>query len=215
MVEGAFKMVDSFADTVEREGRELQRRLEIDRVFSLPSGGMAFAGRAAAEEFTAETAASIEDDGITVTEREGTTTTFTEFVGVPGEFVVVGSSSGTFAFDMIGAETNTSIERATLDLDAFFDSHGGATPWKAGFYGNGDAGMSGVYHADDLRATLDLSSIRRESRLNQVGLSYDYDGSDVKMTAARSGYVEVYQPSDFDADDYLEYLDDEILRHVE
>lgn len=214
MVEDEFDVVGSFTDTVTEDGHELARCLAIDRVFSLPSGEMAFAGRAAADAVSDTTTATIANGEIDVQRSSQIETQVTEFVGVTGEFVVVESSDGTFAFDLIAHETGTSIDRATLDLDAFFSDHESATPWKVGVNGTGKHGMNGIFHGEDLRRNHDLSEIIAGSTLNQVGLSHGYSGSDVKMTASRSGYVEIYRPSDFDSTQYLEYLDDEILPFV-
>jgi len=74
--------------------------------------------------------------------------------------------------------------------------------------------MNGVFHGADLRASHDLDSLLADSRLNQLGLSYGHDGDEVKMTASRSGYVEVYQPSSYDAAAFLTYLREEMLDHV-
>jgi hypothetical protein len=210
VVDGTFDSVDSIRRTVSEDGRDLHSALEIDRVFSLPTGGMAFAGRAAQETLADRSTASISADDIDVTETTRTVTTYTEFVGVPGEFVVVASGDGTIAFDLIAAETGTDIERATLDLDAFFASHGDATPWKCGFYSTGDDGVNGIFHGDDLRENRDLDALLSSSSLNQLGLAYDYGGDEVKMTASSSGYVELYRPAEFDDASYLAYLDAEI-----
>lgn len=214
MVEDEFDVVGSFTDTVTEDGHELQRCLVIDRVFSLQSGEMAFAGRAAADVVSDTTTASISSGDIDVQRSSQIETQFTEFVGVSGEFVVVSSSDGTFAFDLIAHETGTSIDRATLDLDAFFSDHESATPWKVGVNDTGNGGMNGIFHGEDLRSNHDLAEIIESSTLNQVGLSHGYGGSDVKMTASRSGYAEVYRPSDFDSTEYLEYLNEEILPFV-
>lgn len=214
VVDGSFQMVDSYAETVEAGDHDLERRLEIDRVFSLPSGGMAFEGRAAAERLVSERDATIEADGIAVTEGTDVTTEFTEFVGIPGEFVAVGSGRGTFAFDLVGAETNTTIERATLGLEGVLDDHDDATPWRVGVSGNGDNAVNGTFHGADLRASRDLDALLADATLTQLGLAYGHDGDDVKMTTSRSGYVEVYQPSSYDTEDYLEYVRDEVLPHV-
>ncbi|MFB6163584.1 MAG: hypothetical protein ABEJ31_00320 [Haloarculaceae archaeon] len=215
LVDGDFDVVGDYAETVPKDDRELQRCLEIDRVFSLPSGESAFAGRAAGEFLRSGESAEIDDGEITVREHPRTETRYTEFAGVPGEFVVVASGSGTFALDLVGAETNTAIERAALDLDAFYERVADATPWKAGFYGTGDDGVNGVFHGPDLRASHDLDALLADSRLNQVGLTYRYDGAELKMTAAASGYVEVYRPRSFAVADYLAYLRREVLPHVE
>jgi hypothetical protein len=215
VVEGDFRVVDSFSDTVVEGDRELTRCLDIRRVFSLPSGGTAFAGRAAVEYLRRGEATEIDGDEIRVTEGPRKATRHTEFVGVPGEFVVVGSGDGRFAFELIGADTNTTIERATVDVDAFFRDRGSATPWKAGFYGTGDDAVNGVLHGADLRVDHDLDAVLRRSKLNQVGLEYRYDDRDLKMTASRSGYVEVYRPREFGAGDFLEYLLEEIVAYIE
>ncbi|MFW5955981.1 MAG: hypothetical protein ACOCQY_01110 [Halorhabdus sp.] len=215
VVDGSFRKVGSTTETVTRDGQTLGRALEIDRVFSLPSGSMAFSGRAAAERIHNGREATIRDGQISVTERNGVVTDMTEFVGVTGEFVVVESGDGAFAFDLIANETDTAIERATLDLDAFYSAHGEATPWKAGFYANGPGGMNGIFHGQDLRENHDIEAILENSRLNQVGLRYLFGDDEVKMTAARSGYVEVYQPSEYDSADYLDYVREQIVPHLE
>jgi hypothetical protein len=215
VVDGEFDVVDSFSDTVTVDDRELARRLEIQGVFSLPSGEMAFAGRAAKEYLRERETHAIDDGEIEVREEPQVGTRYTEFVGVPGEFVVVGSGDGEFAFDLVAADTNTDIERATIDLDAFFAAHDGARPWKAGFYGPGDDPVTGVVHGSNLRTEYDLDGMLSESSLNQLGVTYDHDDEQVKMTASRSGYVELYQPRAIDRETYLEYLREEVLVHVE
>lgn len=215
VVDGDFEYVDSFSETVEEDGHESTRCLDIRSIFSLPSGATAFAGRAAREVERAREVAEIDRDGIQVSERTGTTTEHTSFVGVPGEIVAVKSGAGTFAFDLIEQETNTGIERATIDLDGFYDATDGGRPWRAGVGGAADGGVSGVVHGYDLREEYDLEGMRQRSSLNQLGLEYRYDGLDLKMTATRSGYVEVYQPSEFDETAYLEYLVEQVVPHVE
>lgn len=214
VVDGDFRKVDSFTDTVDEDGHELTRALDIQRVFSLPDGEMAFAGRAAREYVRERAAPEIGFGEVTVTEEVATGTRHTEFVGIPGEFVVVGSGRGTFAFDLVGLDTGASVERATIDLDALYDRRGDALTWKAGFFG-GDDGVTGVLHGSDLRGNHDLDAMLDGARLNQLGLEYTYDGDDLKMTASRSGYVEVYQPSSFDSVAYLEYLRSEVVPHLE
>lgn len=213
IVDGSFDAVDSYTQTVTQDGYELDRCLEIDRVFSLPAGGMGFAGRAAETTLGDETVTKIENGEIHVSERTRPHTRHTEFVGIPGEFVVVGSGDGTFAFDLIGADTATDIERATLDLDGFFRAHGSATPWKAGFFGSSDDGLNGTVYGKDLRASHDLDDVLANSSLNQLGLTYGFDGTKLKMVATRSGYVEVYRPTEFEAGQYLGYLREEIVQY--
>lgn len=214
VVDGSFDVVDSFTETVTKGGQELRRALDVKRVFSLPSGATAFAGHAASEYRQERESARITDGAVDVVAEPQTATRHTNFVGVPGEFVVVGGSNGTFAFDLVGQDTNTTIERGVVDLDSFFARREDAAPWKAGFFGTGDDGVSGVLHGSDLREDHDLEGLLDGSSLNQLGLEYTYGSDEVKMTASRSGYVELYQPREFGAKAYLEYLQREIVPHL-
>lgn len=214
VVDGSFDAIGSTSETVTEGDHDLDRCLVIDRVFSLDTGEVAFEGRAARETLVDRARPSIDDGEITITEGTETETVSVEFAGVAGEFVVVERSAGTFAFDLIAAETETDVSRATVDLDDFFADRNGATPWKAGFFGTSEDGVRGTVHGEDLRTAYDLEGQLANSRLNQIGLSYGYEDVDLKMTATRSGYVEVYRPSAFGTNEYLAYLDREILPHV-
>lgn len=214
VVDGSFDVVDSFSETVVEGDQELRRCLDVERVFSLPSGETAFAGHAAREYRQERESARISDGGVSVVAEPRTMTRHTNFVGVPGEFVVVDSGQGTFAFDLIAQDTNTTIERGVVDLDSFFERRGDGVPWKAGFFGTDDDGVSGVLHGSDLRESHDLDDLLDESSLNQLGLEYTYSNDEVKMTASRSGYVELYQPSELGSKKYLGYLQQEIVPHL-
>jgi hypothetical protein len=109
------------------------------------------------------------------------------------------------------------LPASTTSLSARIVSRTGtdeSTPWKAGFSGTGEHAVTGVFHGENLRESGDIDDRLGSSNLNQVGLSYEYQGTDLKMTAARSGYVEVYQPTTFEEKEYLKYLSDEILPFV-
>ncbi|WP_327051159.1 hypothetical protein [Halomicrococcus gelatinilyticus] len=215
LVEGDFQAVDSFSDTVVEGDRELTRTLDVGRVFSLPSGDIAFEGRAAVERTAERATAELDYGEVRLRETNETETRVTGFVGVPGEFVVTESGAGRFAFDLIARDTGTDVERATFDLDGFLDAHADADVWKAGFSGADGSAESGLFHGSDLLADDDLAHLVRRGDLNQLGLEYGYDEDDLKMTAAKSGYVEVYRPAAFDSADFLAYLLDEVVPHLE
>lgn len=212
-VDGSFDVVGSFTDSIEDGDHERTRCLEISRVFSLPSGEMAFRGTAAIEATETVERPRIDGTEIRVEEDTRAVTRRAEFVGVPGEFVVADGSKGTFAFDLIGEETNAEIERATIDLDAFLADRPDAAPWKAGFAGREGNVENGVLHGSDLFDGA-ASGLLDGATLNQLGVEHDYDGERAKITAARSGYVEVYRPAEFDAGAYLQYLADEFAPYL-
>jgi hypothetical protein len=66
---------------------------------------------------------------------------------VPGE-VVVNGGAGSFVFSTVGSETNTSIERAEINLSAFAADHeDDFDPWKLGFYGHVGTRKMGLFTA--------------------------------------------------------------------
>jgi hypothetical protein len=210
-----FEVVDSFSDTVERDERELERVLDVRRVFSLPGGRVAFEGRAAVERVVNRATTELDFGEVRVEETPQTETRVTELVGVPGEFVVAGSGGGTFAFDLVSRDTGADIERASLDLNAFLDAQSDAEPWKAGFCDGSGSCENGILHGTDLLDDERLAELFDGSTLNQLGLDCAYDDRSLKMTAAGSGYVEVYRPSEFETADFLQYLLDEVVPHAE
>jgi len=213
-VDGSFARVGSFSDAIEDGDGERARCLAIDRVFSLPSGEMAFEGSAAIEATETVERSRIDGGEIRIEEEPRTVTRRTEFVGVPGEFVVADSSRGTFAFDMIAEETNTDIERATIDLGGFLENRPDVAPWKAGFAGREGNVENGVLHGSDLLDDDGIDKLLDGATLNQLGVEHDYDDERAKVTAARSGYVELYRPAEFGASEYLQYLVDEFAPHL-
>jgi len=215
LVRDDFEVVDSFSETVERDGKELERVLDVRRVFSLPSGEIAFEGRAAVERIVNRTTAELDFGEVRVEETPQTEVRTTELVGVPGEFVVVGSGKGTFGFDLVCRDTGADIERATLDLSGVLDSQADAEPWRAGFYGHDGNCENGVLHGTDLLDDDEVGELLRDAQLNQLGLDCSYDDRSLKMTASESGYVEVYRPSEFDTADFLQYLLETVVPHAE
>lgn len=211
-VEGSFDRVGSFADAI--EDGERARCLEIERVFSLPSGEMAFEGSAAIEATETVERSRIDGTEIRIEEESRTLTRRAQFVGVPGEFVVAGSSRGTFAFDMIAEETGTEIVRATLDLGGFLADRPDAAPWKAGFADREGNVENGVLHGSELLDDDGIDGLLDGATLNQLGVEHEYDGERAKLNAARSGYAELYRPAEFESGDYLQYLVDEVVPYL-
>ncbi|WP_135827669.1 hypothetical protein [Halorussus halobius] len=215
LVRDDFEVVDSFSETVEENDRALDRVLDVRRVFSLPTGHVAFEGRAAVERVVDRTTTELDYGEVRLEETPETETRVTSVAGVPGEFVVAGSNAGTFAFDLVTSDTGADIERATLDLGAFLDAQSDAAPWRAGFYGNDGNCENGVLHGTDLLDDDDLGGLLDDASLNQLGLDCSYGDHALKLTASESGYVELYRPGEFDTEAYLQYLLEAVVPHAE
>lgn len=167
------------------------------------------------EQVVDEEEIQINNEEISIYEQPQKTASYSEFLAVPGEVVIVNSGAGSFAFSMIGSETNTSIERAEIDLSVFAADHeDDFDPWKVGFYGHVGNAENGVVHGTDLLHDDKLSDVLYESNLNQLGVEYPYDDQMLKVNMAESGYFEVYQPSNYESGDYLQFILDEMTHYL-
>ncbi|MEA5387269.1 hypothetical protein VB779_09525 [Haloarculaceae archaeon H-GB11] len=194
----------------------LDRGIEVREVFGTSGGIRGYYGRAAKEEVEEVVDYDIGDGSITERTSTETTTHYTEFVFVPGSFAIVDNSSGVFAFDLLGRETDSLIERAEIRLNSFIeDRHDESDLWQLGFYGTGGNAEKGVVYGSGVLDDAELGSVLGISEKNQVGLDYTYAGDEVKMTVAKSGYVDVYQPSNYDSKEFVDYVADEILPYAE
>lgn len=214
-VNGQFDALESFQDSRQDGSTELRRGLEVRQRIPGPNGSEAFRGRAAIQRVENKESIEFEGEKIIATEKPGKTTVYTEFLAVPGEFVVVSSGSGEFAFNLIQEQTNTDIERGSIDIFRFAEEHGHAEPWQVGFYGTGGNAQKGVVYGEDVLSDGDIGSALSNAKKNQFGLEYEYDGQSVKMTVTESGYLRIFQPSNFDSKDLAQFVADEILHHVE
>jgi len=196
--------------------------LEIRDTNETERGYILQKGRAAIQELGTETRIRIDEknDSINVVEDTNVVNTkYTEFVLVPGEFVAVESGNGVFAFRTIAAQTDAAkIKRANIDLDSLaasyeIESSESAIPWQLGFYGSGGSAEKGVLYGDDVISDAEFGKLVANLPKNQLGLEID-DEEGIKMTATESGYVQVYQPSNYDSKDFSEFVLDHILPHA-
>lgn len=222
-----FGTVESFAETEQiSEHESLTACLEVRRTDS--TGDFTFqTGRAAIQELENEEKITIdpEEGSISVSENVNEVKTkYTEFVLVPGEFVAVTSGRGSFAFSMISGQTDTAtIKRAGIDLNDFEESYVGearpesASAWQVGFYGNTGTAEKGAIYGDGVRSDPDLGKVVDRLPKNQIGLDIkEEEGEDdgIRMTATESGYVEVYQPNNYDPEDFAEFVLDHVIPHA-
>ena len=214
-VDGQFDELESFQSTTTQDDTELQRCIEVRRALSLPNRVTAYEGRAAMERLNEQEDVQIDEGEITVYERPQRVTSYTPFLAVPGEAVIVGNGAGTFAFDLIGSQTNTTIGRAELDLGSFVSDFEEVDPWQVGFYGSLGNAENGVVYGNQLLEDEELAGLLGDSNINQLGLEFTYDDAMIKMRMSESGYIEVYQPSSYESEEYLQFVLDEILPYIE
>ena len=217
VVSGEFDDLRSEVNTFTKDGEELREAIEIlDTVDS--DMGEALYGRAAVEDITRDEGPVINDGQIEVKSYTETETKMTEFLVVPGEFVIVENGSGTFAFNLIGRQVGALIERGEVNLDAYInylqDQNRDQEAWQVGFYGNGGEAQKGVVYGNNVLEDSDVGGVLDISEINQLGISYSTRDHSMKITVTESGYTNVYQPSDFESEDFLNFFSSELAPYV-
>jgi len=205
---------ESDINTVQLEDEPLQRAIEIRHSTTSSNGNLVQVGRAAVEQLDSKDTVEINEDSgsIQLVEETVREQKYTEFVAVPGEFVAVGSGSGLFAFDLLSEQRpEITISECSLDLSAIYDRSNNAHPWQVGFYGNIGHAEKGVVYGDDIFSDEEIGEVLERSQLNQLGLRYEFADETVKTTMSQSGYVEVFQPSNWDAPEFADFVISEIL----
>lgn len=214
IVDGDFDEIEPFSEKFSQDDKELSRCVEIRQKKVTENGIPVQTGRVATQRIDKQETVEINDGQISVYETPEVATLYTEFVTVPGEFVAVSSGTGVFAFDTIGRRTNTNIERVELDLDSYADTRPEANPWKIGFYGHLGEANNGVVHGSSVLDDSDFGDVLQDTKKNQLGLEFTRGSELMKVMMAESGYVEVYQPSNYDSVEYAEFVIDEVLAHA-
>lgn len=217
LVKGNSKQIDSFENTKEIAGESFSACAEVLRTHSnVIKGSDLQVGRAAIQKPSTKDSIKINDGSISVSESKITDTIYTDFVYVPGEFAAVNSGSGTFAFDLL---TNNipgcEIERAEINLNQYLKESPDVTPWQVGFYGNFGDAEKGTVYGDNLLHDEEIGAVIESSNKNQLGLTLTDGGKDIKFKMTESGYVEVYQPSNYEEEEFSTFLIENIIPYSE
>ncbi|WP_152419366.1 hypothetical protein [Halobiforma nitratireducens] len=194
---------------------ELSQCLNVTEDIRMPDGRTAQFGQAAIEEISSVEETDIVDGGIDTYKKPRKIVKTTYFLHVPGNFVVASSGEGRFVFDLISREFSNSVDRIEFDIDSYIDEiyDEGINPWKVGFYDNVGNAENGVLHGENILSDSEFEEVFKSAKKNQVGLNHSYDGKEIKNFVTESGYVEIYQPSDFSTGEFATYIEDALLHH--
>lgn len=219
IADGAGRLDDSaFPYTRMEEGLELQSTLELQGQLQALDEFEVTIGTAAQETPNNHTTYEIASDGSVETDEDATEkqTEASNIVYVEGEFLVTESNDCEYARELADASVeHGTVESAVIDLDGFLGSVSEPDPWMAGFYDR-DAPVDSGNAFGDYDADEDVRDVIAESNLNQLGLkNFNYRGRRLKFQITRSGYVEVYQPSDMETLEFARFLQDHVLPHAQ
>jgi hypothetical protein len=209
--------VNDFYETVTPESErfdELEQCVEVTENIQLSDGREAQLGRAAIQDLNDIEDIHIDEGTIRRYEAPEKVTLYTDFLYVPDSFITVSSGSGIFAFNLIDSKFSISIDMVEFDLDDYVEQHPDADPWKIGFYDRIGNAENGVVHGEQLLKDSNVGDVLGTSKKNQVGLEYNFEGHLVKTFVVQSGYVDVYQPSNFETSEFVNFVETELLPHA-
>lgn len=216
-ITGKLKEIESYGKTREEGDFELKRQLEFRTKLPGPGDSAAHSGRAAIERVEETKGVQFRDNEILVSDSKEKVQLHTNFLLVPDSFMIVESGRGEFAFNLVEGLGNIEIERATIDLLALLEycSEFDPDPWQVGFFGNEGNAEKGVVYGEEILTDSKIGEMLRTSKMNQIGLRFtDHEGTNVKFTATKSGFVQIYQPQSYDEIDLMRFVDEFILPYL-
>lgn len=213
-VHGNFGSIEDETTVMEDGEAELLRRIEVDETMTLESGREIQIGSVAKENNIKRQKTQITDEGIVRQDISEIETDVASFAVIPGEVVILGTGSGTFGFDLIGRQAEALIERAHIDLDDFVGDYEDGSFWQYGFYNTGLNAENGVFYGTDVSEDSTAQTFINSASANQIGMDILYGDKPIKFTMAESGYVEVYQPEDWETPEYVEFVADVVLPYI-
>lgn len=189
--------------------------LQVEDTITLNDSISCFVGRAAKEDVERVETSKVDGNGkIVESETAKKITQVTSFLLVPDAFVIVNDSSGEFLFSLLTEQTGHTAFPAEISVDGFAADHDEAEYWKVGFEGRGDGAENGVLHGDAVLNDTEFGNIVGVTDKNQLGVDLEYRSDLLKLFLTESGYVELYQPSSFESDEFAELVLDVLLNYT-
>lgn len=210
-VEGTFGPFDSFHTEAE-DG--LLNVVDVRKTRTTDSGNEIIIGAAAKQKEVQSNTVEIEGTNVEEIKVSEISADYTEFIAVPGEFVIADNSSGTFIFDLIGRKTGTHITRSSIDIDGFLDGIDNIQAWKVGFYDHFGMADNGTLYGNNLFDDDDFGEIISIADKNQIGLTYvDDEDTKFKLNMTESGYIEIYTP-DLDSEEFAQFITENVYDYL-
>jgi hypothetical protein len=197
-------------------GHDLRSTIDVEWHQSVLDGQQVAYGRAAAESVADIKTTRISADGGVTVEQDTTDVVpeTTEFVHLPGEFLVTESTGDTFADRLVETATDETIHRAQVDLESFAEAHADADPWMAWFRDTDGPLDSGAAYGD-IESEPDVAKFVHDNENSQLGLTnLEYNGRLLKLVLAESGWLAVHEPTDMDTIEFARFIRDAILPHA-
>lgn len=211
---GSFDRVEPLRRTKTEDGEELVEQVDVTGVKRTPDGMDINEGVAAAQSIRERQSAELSLDAIEVTTEARKVTDVTNFLAVPGEFLVVDNKKGRFLFELLEDDLGVEISASSVDLDGLMSDHASAAAWKVGYYDPDNPARNGVLHGESILSNGEYTDRLAGTDMNQLGLTLEHGGEEFKLFVTESGYVDVYQPSELGSAEFAEFIRDVVLPHA-
>ena len=225
---GSISTVENYTRTEKGRSGELTIALRVKEEQTLSGETSYYYGEGLLEREEEATEYRPEESQIRSRTEHSKIQEYTTFVAVPESethrgFMLVSSSTGTFAFGLVSSQNPACrLQRADLHLGSFYEQHESFTPETSGGHAMGDEHGTSKMTAwgedvlSDTQTAQLLSSSIRHDQLNQLAGNYLYEAEDgtalpYSVNLAASGYVEIWDPSDLPTREFLQWVEKEIL----
>lgn len=186
--------------------------IEVRDEISLSNSRTAYSGVAALEDVQEVEQREILEGGEINSEKTlEKTVKVTSFLLVPDSFLVTSSSSGSFLIPMLNRNTKHSAFEVQIDLGEYLDRIEDAQSWKIGFEQRTDEAENGVLHGRQLFEDTEFGDTLGKARKSQIGIEHPLNEDIAKILITKSGYIEFYQPDEFSTQDFIEYIEENVL----
>lgn len=211
---GSFNRIEPLRRTTRDQEEELVDQVDITRVKRTPSGLDINEGIAATQSIKERETAELGLDSIELSAEQEKVTTTTNFLAVPGEFIAVDSKRGKFLFELLSQDLGVDITTSAVNLERLISDYSSATAWKVGYYDPENPTRNGVVHGESILETDEYADRLAGTEMNQLGLHLQHDQQQYKLFVTKSGYVDIYQPSELESADFAQFVTDVILPYL-
>lgn len=216
-IDGKMSNIESFGRKREEGKLELQSQIEFRNNIPGPRNNEAYSGRAAIERVQNSEEVQFVDEEIIISETKEKIQLYTDFLLVPDSFMIVKSGKGEFAFNLIEEINDVTIKRAEIDLFKVLESLSNfhPDPWQVRFSRTEGNAKKGIVYGEEVLSDSKFGDVLKSSTKKQIGLQYtNSDGTSIKFTASSSGYVQIYQPNNYDEIDFLNFVNKNIIPNI-
>lgn len=197
----------------ESEGdHELLSTVEAEWTQEAFNGTTLNKGRAAKETAEEIKTTRLTDDGKIEAGKEKTdvATHITDFLRVPGEFIVTESTRDEFAHELLKEATGETIHPAAVDLGGFAEANPEAEPWMGWFRGDGGP-LNAGFASGEINSAPDMADYLRKNQNTQLGLQgVEFNGRKLKLVVSRSGWIAIYEPKEMDSIEFAQFIREKV-----